>query len=197
MSLGMGALRDFVGCSPSEITVAFVPTAGDPYENPTFVDNDRQKLREMGFQLREFDIKNKNPQKLKQDLENVNMLYVAGGNTFYLLEKIRSCGLDLLLPELLDQGMLYVGASAGAVVVGPDLEPIKLLDEPEKAPTLQSTKALGLVPFIMLPHYSKEKDAEVYNKIEKDFREQYEIIMFTDQQAIVIADGNYEIVASM
>jgi peptidase E len=50
-SLGMGALVDFVGDTPTDLTVAFVPTAGDPYEKPTFVDDDRKKLRTMCLSL--------------------------------------------------------------------------------------------------------------------------------------------------
>jgi dipeptidase E len=192
----MSALRDFVKKPPAELMLAFVPTAGDPYEHPTFVDKDRQKLQDMGFTMYELDIKDKTEAELKKVLSVVDVLYVAGGNTFYLLEKMQTSRLDKLLPAYLDQGMLYVGASAGAVVVCPDIAPIKCIDDPSKAAGLKSTKGLGLVPFVVLPHYDTELNTAQYQEIIDKFGKSYELILLTDEQACLVEDSSYRIISS-
>ncbi|MEI6773611.1 MAG: hypothetical protein WCL18_02010 [bacterium] len=38
---------DMIDRPPSDLTVAFIPTASDVYENKSFVENDRNKLVEL------------------------------------------------------------------------------------------------------------------------------------------------------
>jgi peptidase E len=38
---------DVLDCDPSRLKVAFIPTAGDIYENKKFLDDDRNKLLEL------------------------------------------------------------------------------------------------------------------------------------------------------
>jgi peptidase E len=48
--------------------------------------------------------------------------------------------------------LTYAGVSAGAVLAGPDLFPVSLAAT-QRAAAGEPTTALGLVPFIVLPHY--------------------------------------------
>uniref|UniRef100_A0A7S1A4K8 Uncharacterized protein n=1 Tax=Noctiluca scintillans TaxID=2966 RepID=A0A7S1A4K8_NOCSC len=58
------------------------------------------------------------PKDLEQLLAGVDCVYVDMGNTFYLRYQMRVSGFDKLVPSLIDQGVVYVGASAGSVVAG-------------------------------------------------------------------------------
>lgn len=53
-------------------------------------------------------------QKLIDD-QNINKIFVAGGNSFYLLELMKQSGLFGYL-KLSIQNYLYIGSSAGPVV---------------------------------------------------------------------------------
>jgi len=55
---------------------------------------------------------------LEQELEGAHCIWVTGGNTFFLLQHMRSSGLDRLIRGRLAAGALYVGCSAGAIVAG-------------------------------------------------------------------------------
>jgi len=55
-------------------------------------------------------------------------------DVFYLLHHVRRSGLDQVLARRLDEGLLYIGASAGAVIMGPDIEPTSQMDVPAEAP---------------------------------------------------------------
>jgi len=180
--------------SSDKLAVAFIPTAADPYEDKWFVDEDRDKLKEKGFNVKDVDIKGKTEQELLEELKDVDIIFVAGGNTFYLLEKSRESGFDKIVKELIQKGVTYVGSSAGATLAGPDIEPIKTLDDPSKAPSLKSFNGLNLVDFNILPHF-EEKNRKEYGEIIRENSEKgYKLIILTDNQAVVVEDEEFKIV---
>jgi len=104
--------------SPDKLKVAFIPTAADPYKDKWFIEEDRNKLKEKGFNVKDVDIKGKTEQELLQELKDTDIIFVAGGNTFYLLEKARESGFERIEKEFVEKGVIYVGSSAGATLVG-------------------------------------------------------------------------------
>ena len=187
-------LSDLITNSPQNVKVAFIPTAGDPYENKWFVDEDREKLKKAGFQLTDVDLKNTTKDELMNALADSDVIFVSGGNTFYLLEKVKESGFDKVILSLIEKGVIYVGSSAGAILAGPSIEPAKDLDDPSKAPNLKSYEGLGLVDFIILPHYGKEKYKEKYQKIMDEYGNgQHKLVLITDEQSIIVEGDSYKI----
>ena len=69
------------------------------------------------------------------------------------------------------------------------------LDDPSKAPNLASTKGIGLVDFVILPHWGKEKYKDRYEKVMSQYgSSHYKLIKITDEQAIVVEGNKYNIV---
>lgn len=179
----------FLGKPSAETTVMFIPTAADPYEDKWFVDNDRESLKQAGFKVFDFDFKNESQEKTEEKLNMSDIIFVAGGNVFYLLEKAKENGFDQLLKKFVKHGKTYIGSSAGSVFVGPDVEPVNLLDDPKMAQNLKSTKGVGLVDFVVIPHYGREKYKDRIKKIMKKYKDySYELIPITDEQVIMV-DG--------
>lgn len=188
---------ELLDCPPSELTVAFIPTAADVYENKSFVDNDRNKLSELGFKILDVNINGKTEEILQEQLKDVDIIFVAGGNTFYLLEKTIASGFDKIVKNLIKNGKYYIGSSAGSVLAGLTIEPVKLLDNPSKAPNLKSFDGLKLIDKIILPHYGNEKYQDKINQILADYSDvQKNIIKLTDNQAAVIEDEKLKIISS-
>lgn len=180
---------------PNKLKVAFIPTAADPYGDKWFVDEDRNKLKEKSFNVKDVDIKDKTKQELLNELKDIDIIFVAGGNTFYLLQKSRESGFDKIVKEFVQKGIIYVGSSAGAVLVGPNIEPVKPFDDPKQAPNLGSFEGLNLVDFIILPHYGKEKYKTKYEKIMKEYTaKDFKLITLTDQQAIIVEEEDYKVI---
>jgi len=168
----------------NQLSVVFIPTAGNPYgEDKPWMDADRDKLKELGFKVTDFDINGKNEDEVRGKLSKTDIIFVAGGNTFYLLEKMRKSGTDKVINELKNSDKIYIGSSAGSCIAGPDIEPLTAFDDPSKA-QLESSKALGLVDFVVLPHAGKEKYALIQDKILKDFGQKYKIIQITDTEML-------------
>jgi peptidase E len=53
LSSGLGAVPRYLGRGAR---VGFIATASEPYENPTFIAEDREQLRRLGFGIEEIDV---------------------------------------------------------------------------------------------------------------------------------------------
>lgn len=161
-------LLELVADKPENITVAFIATAADVYENKSFVDLDRNKLKEMGFKIKEISLQSKNADELKREVSGCGVIFVAGGNTFYLLQEVRKSGFDTVITDLVDTDTVYVGSSAGSVLVAPDIGLVSTFDDPADAPELKDYKGLDLVDYVVLPHYGNPKyELQYQDVIEK------------------------------
>jgi dipeptidase E len=188
---------ELLDCPPSDLTVAFIPTAADVYENKSFVDDDRNKLSELGFKILDINITNKTEEILQEQMKDIDIIFVAGGNTFYLLEKALASGFDKIVKKLVESGKYYIGSSAGSVLAGLTIEPVKLLDDPSKAQNLKSFDGLKLIDKIILPHCGNEKYQDKMNQILKDYSDvKDKIIKLTDNQAAIINDEAIKIISS-
>lgn len=178
----------------SKYRVAFVPTASNVYPDPWWVREDRDALVRHGFVLTELDIEGKSQAELRATLQGVDALFVAGGNTFYLFEKVLESGLASLIPELLAQGIIYIGSSAGSVILAPDIEPSKFFDEREQS-YLEDTKGLHMVDFYPLPHYGKKGHEALSEKVLATYEHgPYAIVPMTDMQYFHVTDAGCELI---
>ncbi len=180
---------------PQSLKLAFIPTARDPYHIAAETEPEKEKLLSLGFQVIVVDIKNKSKEQLSKELQGVDILFVAGENIFYLLEKTRESGFDEIIKELVEKGVIYVGASAGSMLVGPDIEIAKELDDPSVSPKLKSTNGLGLVDFIILPHSGTGAYGEQVKKVYEKWKDsEYTIIPISDHQAVYVEDNGHSVI---
>jgi peptidase E len=72
---------------PEDITVSFITTAAYGEEEDTsWLEEYRQQLHGYGItDIEDLDLKGKKEEELKQILENKDIIFVNGGNTYYLL----------------------------------------------------------------------------------------------------------------
>jgi dipeptidase E len=192
----MKRFLEFLPKDPKRLVMGFVATAADPYKDKWFVEEDRKKFKEAGFRLKEVDLKGKNFEELIHDFAEVDIIYVVGGNTFYLLEKTRESNFDKVIKVLLPKGVIYSGSSAGAALVCPSIDYVKYFDDPSKAPNLKSFKGLNLVDFLILPHVGEkdfEKEFNIFQRHKKEYEDKYKIIELTNRQAIVVEGDRYNL----
>lgn len=133
-------IRDFLR-RPAH--VAFVPFA--IHNRGAYTAKARARLERIGYSLISVhDVSN--PRRL---LEQVDCIFVGGGNTFRLLKGLYDSDLLKSIRSAVDRGIRYIGSSAGSIVASPSLRTTK--DMPVVQPP--SFDALGLVPFQISPHY--------------------------------------------
>jgi dipeptidase E len=66
--------------------------------------------------------------KSAHDLTQFDAVYIGGGNTFWLLHQLRSHHLDSALTEFIRQGHPVYGGSAGAIILGRDIQTCAYMD---------------------------------------------------------------------
>lgn len=85
-----------------------------------------------------------------------DVIYLAGGNTYYFLKHLRESGFLKRLEKFVARGGILAGLSAGAIIMTPH---IKLAGYPKhegdvNEVRLKNLRSLGFVNFEFLPHYS-------------------------------------------
>lgn len=168
-----------------DITVAFINTAAKPQDNTDYVKRDLEIMKEMGFNIEEIDIEGKKQNELEKLLRLKDIIFVEGGNTFYLLAAMRGCGFEKVIKKLLKQGKVYIGASAGSIVAGITIETAESFDK--NIVNLRNLRGLGLVPFNVFVHYTPEYAQLVNEKAQKT---KYPLRVLTDDQAILCQGKN-------
>jgi dipeptidase E len=88
-----------------------------------------------------------------------DIVYLAGGNTFFFLHQIQRLNMLPLLREYVRKGGVLAGLSAGALIMTPtiSLAGVPGLDPDENDISLKNPKALGVVPFEFSPHFVPSK----------------------------------------
>ncbi len=183
----LGAVRNFI---PNRSRIVFVPTAGNVYENPTFVYDDFSKLQSAGYRLTNIDLSQISASQLRQAIDQNDAIYVAGGNSFYLLDELKKFGHDKIIIDAVNREIPYVGASAGAAILGPSIAPMQFLDDALKAPDLRNYDGLNLIDFVPMPHFGTEKYSAQYDKLAKNYTGKFNFEPLPNDQAIVIDGEN-------
>lgn len=132
--------------------VLFIPTAGNVEEYRGYIDEAQQTFVDLGFQVEILDISACDRETAQTKIIQSKLLYVSGGNTFYLLQELKKKQLLSLIKEQIADGMVYVGESAGAIITAQDIDYNKLMDDKGVAAELHDTGALNEVDFYVLPH---------------------------------------------
>lgn len=178
---------------PHELTVVFVPTAADLSEDPWYMEADRQKLIDLGFNVLELSLKGKKISEVKEILDKADIIFVGGGNTFYLLDESNKSGFSELVPNYVNKGVIYVGGSAGSYIACPTIEAAGWTNSDRNVVNLQDLTAMNLVPCIIKAHFVNEKAEAIKEAITKC---KYPVKILTDNQALLVNDDEYKVVGT-
>ncbi len=173
--------------------ITFIPTASLVEEVRFYVDDDRKAFEELGIIVEELEITTASPDKISEILNRNDYIFVSGGNTFYLLQELRRKGADALITEQIRAGKLYIGTSAGSVILCPDIEFVKEMDYSHAAPELQSFTGLNIVDFYILPHYLDFPFEETTQNVVKKYGKKLDLRPISNKQVITIAENRIEI----
>jgi dipeptidase E len=187
LSLGMGCLVDYL---PQGARVTFIPNAGDCYDNPDFIHHDHAALQRLGYDVTVLDLKQRVMSYAELE-KTTDILYVVGGHTFYLMDVLRQTGFDQIIKTWIAAGHWYVGASAGAVILGPSIAPASTIDDPSIVPHLISHDGLDVIEHMILPHHGKKRYASVYNHIITQFGTQFDLVPLRDNEALIYSDKTH------
>ena len=186
----MAKVAVILGRPARELKLAFIPTAGDPCgDDKPWMDADRAMLVGLGFKVEDFDLKSKTEDETRKTLSKFDVIFVAGGNTFYLLNEARKSGFLKVAKELVKKGTVYIGSSAGSYLACPTIEAAGWRGSDRKIVDIDDLTAIGFVNFILVAHYTDERREMV---VQGKKSTKYEVITLADNEFIKSDGKDFE-----
>lgn len=183
---------DLTGIPKNQIKIGHIITASKVSRtNLAFFEKVKNTIKENGYNMEDFDIEDKTKEEIKDFFKDKNIIHVEGGNTFYLLKAIKETGFTEILKELLDEGRVYIGTSAGSYIMCPTIEVANWSDDGKDKFGMTDFTALNYVPFVLKVHFTNEKETLVKENIRTL---KYPIRILRDGQGILVEDNKYTFV---
>lgn len=178
---------DLTGISKDKMKIGYITTASKLSRSP-FLEKVKNTIRENGYFFEELDIEEKSKDELRQFFQDKNVIHIEGGNTFYLLKAIRESGFDEILKELINEGKVYIGTSAGSYIMCPTIEVASWNPDGKDRFNVTDFTALNYVPFVLKVHYKGELESLVKEKM-KTLK--YPLRILRDGQGILVDNDKY------
>jgi dipeptidase E len=162
------------------------------------------EFKSLGLEPHELDLRAHfgDAPSLRQRLAAYDLVWVMGGNSFVLRRAMKQSGFDNVVRDLLDtDAIAYGGYAAGAVVAGPNLRGLELMDDPFELPEGYDEplvwSGLGLTPFVLVPHYrSRHPEAASAEKVVSYMRARRTRYRALSDGEVIVQIGNFERLAS-
>ncbi len=207
------ALVDLLGKPISESNALFVPLA--IYAYPQGIKHMWQVIKgwgDLGWKnlgILELTALPTLPREIwLPQIEEIDAIIVGGGNKFYLSFWMEKSGLFEMLSQLLKQGKVYIGASAGSMMMtsGLNFDANRLqksgvyFDDEfnEEMPSSSgSAKTLGLVDFVIRPHLGADyfPQANLENVEKWAAKADRPLYTLDDQSALKVVDGKVDVIS--
>lgn len=110
-----------LGKPPEQAKVLFIPTAANNNEARLYAGGCFAELLCAGIlpnNIRVYDIDGTLTAEQAMEFDAV---YVTGGDTGYLLERVKTTGFDKIIKKMVYAGKVYVGVSAGSMIATPNI----------------------------------------------------------------------------
>lgn len=166
--------------NPSDQKVAIVTTAADGKEQNKYSQLAKRQLEDMGFTQIDFiDLEFESD----KDFSTYSVIYVCGGNTFKLLKFARETNFKNVIENLLSRDGIYVGVSAGSIIVGSSIQVAGEIEPDPNDVGLTDLTGLRITDVIILPHYRPDLENEI---LEFEKRHGVKVERLDDSQALLI-----------
>ncbi len=179
--------------------VLFIDTAAEtiPGEHD-WVVNDRKVFVGGGFNVTNFTITGKSKNEISNAFSKADIIFSTGGNTFYYLKQIQLTeSAEIYRDAVCNKNKIYIGSSAGSIITCPDISVKNYPGNRKADESLADTKGLGLVNFIIMPHWSREDFKKMYLEDQMKFAyttNEPKVILLPDNQYVRVVDDMYQII---
>jgi len=174
-----------------------------PLARADWLETQTEVLHQLGLEVEELDLRNHFGVRndLRRIFENIDVLWINGGNAFLLRRAMRQSRFDSLIHKCLQADrFVYAGFSAAVCCAAPTLRGAELVDDPhgvaEKYDPEVVWDGLGLINYNVAVHYkSNHPESEAVEKEIRYFEEHrmpYKTL--ADGQVLIVNAQSVEIV---
>jgi dipeptidase E len=107
---------------PKEIKALFIPTAAIDVGAIDVLPKCMNDLLKCGIKEENITVYDLHKVMLLEKMKQFDVLYICGGNTAYLLERINEQGFNKVLKNYIENDGIVVGVSAGSIIMAQNLE---------------------------------------------------------------------------
>lgn len=162
-----------------DVKVLYITTAsdGENDDDKSWMDEEFKTILNLGIlkeNITEYKIGN------TINIRDFDIMYMMGGNTFYLLDIIRKTNFANDIRKFINSGKIYVGSSAGSEILGNSID-VALGYDDNNVNMIDFT-GLKIVNGLIIPHCNRKK--EFIDKLKKETRE--ELYLLYDGDGIII-----------
>ncbi len=182
---------ELIGKPADRIKVIFIPTASEAESYKDYIEDDKKNLLKLGIKEANIKTLHLNHKINYLEVEDYDVIHVCGGNTFYLLKKVRESGFDKIIKNFVEEGGVYMGISAGSYIACPTIEAATWKHADRNVVGLKDLTALNLVPFLFTAHYAAKFKA-IIDKAEANTK--YEVKRLTDRQTLLVTDKEIRLI---
>jgi dipeptidase E len=182
--------------NPKELNLAFIITASEVYTGDLWwLKKDKDKLIELGFNIIEFTITGLTKSKIEEKLKDIDIIFVVGGNQLYLLDQAIKTGFDqILLQKYQNNNLIYIGSSAGSMILGKNIDISCTKEEKSLVPDLKSN-GINLIGITIVPHFGNPKYKQFYSQFfEKFYNTDTKLTFLRDNQYLYIKDDTQKLI---
>ena len=135
--------------------VLYITTAsdGEDDDDKSWMDEEYKTILDLGINesnIIEYKIGN------DININDFDIIYMMGGNTFYLLNIIRNTGFDKIIKDFIDNGKIYIGSSAGSEILGNSVD--IALGYDENKVNMKDFTGLKIVDALIVPHSNRKEE---------------------------------------
>ena len=112
---------------------------------------------------------------------DIDVIYISGGNTFGTMKLIRGSGFDKAIINYVQNGVAYIGGSAGAHIATADISHVAKYDKDTFG--LTDFSGLGLYNGILICHYTEDRESDL-KKL--SIMGKYHVIALNDAEFIIV-----------
>ena len=186
-------VKKFLDKNTESKKILFIPTATNVDEYKKYIHLTQKAFGDFGYEVENFDISIFSEEIAKEKLSEAKIVFVSGGNTFYLLQELKRKNLIPYLKGKIENGLLYIGESAGSVIAAPDIEYASIVDDKTLATELDDYAGLNLVDFYIVPHFEEEPFVESSRNTVELYKDKLDLKLINNKEAILVENNNFTI----
>ena len=186
-------VKKFLDKNTESKKILFIPTAANVEEYKKYMHLTQKAFEDFGYKVENFDVSIFSEEIVKEKLSEAKIVFISGGNTFYLLQELKRKNLITYLKERIENGMLYIGESAGSVIAAPDIEYASVIDDETVATELDDYAGLNLVDFYIVPHFEEEPFVESSRNTVELYKDKLDLKLINNKEAILVENNNFTI----
>lgn len=170
--------------NPKESNLLVVAYGQTEKEN-FYINEAKKEVEALGFNT---TVLNMNNESDLSELKDFDAIYVCGGNTYSILNKMKETEVYGFIKSQVKKGAVYIGVSAGSIIAGSDIEIAGWgVDGDTNDVGLEDISGFNFTDISIFPHFEESQHADEVEEFKK--KVDYPVQELTDEQALIISES--------